>query len=135
MPHLKLCCAPGIELIGLIIAWKPFPKLCCVLNVLTMNHLALESSKSDLGCQSQYALGFHSHVFCITACDDTCQYPHNINMFKVVTEWFMVLLEKYTKWKGWIPFCYLDIWKTISHCTLGSAIKDERSCQGLWNRS
>lgn len=34
---------------GMIIAWKLFPKLCCVLNILTVNHLASDSQKSDSG--------------------------------------------------------------------------------------
>lgn len=34
---------------GMIIAWKPFPKLYCVLNIPTVNHLALDSQKSDSG--------------------------------------------------------------------------------------
>ena len=41
--HLKLYCVPEIGLIGLIVAWKPFPKLYCVLNMLTMNCLASDS--------------------------------------------------------------------------------------------
>lgn len=39
----------GIELIVLMFAWKLFPKLHCVLNMLTMNCLALESVSSDSG--------------------------------------------------------------------------------------
>lgn len=31
--------------------------------MLTMNHLALDSPKSDPGLQNHWALGFHSHLF------------------------------------------------------------------------
>jgi hypothetical protein len=53
---------------------KRFPKLYCVLNMLTMNHLALESPKPDPGCQSQSALGVHSYVFeGLYSLSDTCK--------------------------------------------------------------
>lgn len=37
---LGFFCASGIGLIRLAVAWKPFPKLYCVLNMLAVNHLA-----------------------------------------------------------------------------------------------
>lgn len=132
---LKLYCAPGIQLTGLIVAWKPLDKLCCGLNMLTRNNLALDFLKSHPGWQSHTALGFHSHLLRITACNATSQYRHNMNMLKVVTKWFTVLIEKNTRWICWISYCYLDIWKRVSHCILGNSIKDEIICQNLWNRS
>ena len=44
--HLKLYCIPEIEI---TVAWKPLPKWYCVLNMLTLNRLALDSLVSDPG--------------------------------------------------------------------------------------
>jgi hypothetical protein len=45
--HLKLYYASRIML---IVAWKPFPKLYCVLNMLIVNFLELYSPESVPGC-------------------------------------------------------------------------------------
>lgn len=45
----KPFCAPGIQLIGLIVTWKPLHKLYCALNMLTRNGSALDSLKSHPG--------------------------------------------------------------------------------------
>lgn len=60
----------------MVFAWKPFLKLYCDLNTLTMDHLAFNSPKSDLGWQSWSELGFHSQSFMDhTACMDTFRVP------------------------------------------------------------
>ena len=38
-------------------------ELNCVLNMLTMKYLSLDSLKSDFGVQSQSKSSFHSHFF------------------------------------------------------------------------
>lgn len=52
--NLKLYCAPAMVVawkprMGMIFAWKLFPKLYCVLNMPTMNHLSLDSITSAQG--------------------------------------------------------------------------------------
>lgn len=44
--HLKLYCISEIEI---TVAWKPLPKWYCVLSMLTLNHLALDSLESESG--------------------------------------------------------------------------------------
>lgn len=47
-----------------------------VLNILTMDHLMLNSPKSDQDWRNQSVLDFHSHLFeCLFSCLDTCRDP------------------------------------------------------------
>lgn len=52
---LELYCAPGIRL---IVARKPFPKLYYVLNMLTVNSLALDAQKSLIQVNEVFILVF-----------------------------------------------------------------------------
>lgn len=40
-----------VHLVGLIVAWKPFPKLHCALNMLTVNCLALDYTRKINTCK------------------------------------------------------------------------------------
>lgn len=84
--HLKLYYKPAI---GLTVAWKPFPKLYCVLNILTMSRLALDSPKSDPVDEVKSALGFYSHLIAQSdSLSDTCREPSiQILFFLQTQEW------------------------------------------------
>lgn len=56
--HLKLYCASGI---GMFLTWKRFPQLKCVLNLLTVNRLALDSG--SLIQVDRVNVHFHSRLF------------------------------------------------------------------------
>lgn len=51
--HLKLYCAP---VMGMIIAWKLFPKLYCVFNMLTVKHLASGSQVDKVNLHQDFVL-------------------------------------------------------------------------------
>lgn len=56
--HLKLYCASGI---GMFLTWKHFPQLKCVLNLLTVTHLALDFG--SLIQVDKVNVHFLSHLF------------------------------------------------------------------------
>lgn len=59
----------------MVVSWN-FLKLYCVSNMLTMNHLTLDSLKPDSGSQSQFELSFlYNHFTDVFILLDTCWFP------------------------------------------------------------